>query len=496
MTRGAPHPTRPTTPHAPSSLTSSSVSALASTSAATWTKTRTRTMKGTWKHATTLLSTGGEVTRVWHLEPPGPGGLGPDEAESATSVVLRHFPLTDERMLTVNGVMQEGMEFDVRVGGGRVARARVVVEPQAHWLMARSGLAGFTYACYVDGVRVRENNERAADAVDARQIAAEADVRIDARIIVAGDGVAWYRLLRRRAEVPSSGRDARPRVVHPVDVHRRFASFHLLYAQLCSAFRGHHLYASVPTPPPKEIPGLADHTSAAFLNERRIGLETWLRKVLALPGVAGGVNPDVQEFLGLGGPRGVREVSLAFFGPTLGIRLMKPPLPAVDPNDPDPAATMAAATTFSAQVVDVSGLETADPYPSTVGAGGGRGGEDRVGDGDGEPLPTPPAPANQAGDMITRIGGESALLIGYDAVIAMLRAAPRPLVVHFLGVRDGEAAMRAEPPRPLPPVPPPRSSVPSSSAAAAAAPTPPHRSTAALRAVTDAMGEMEDVMDP
>ena len=43
----------------------------------------------------------------------------------------------------------------------------------------------------------------------------------------------------------------------------------------------------------------------------------------------------------------------------------------------------------------------------------------------------------RVGDMVTRVGGESALLVGYEKVLNLLQAPElRPVVVHLLGVRD------------------------------------------------------------
>lgn len=50
------------------------------------------------------------------------------------------------------------------------------------------------------------------------------------------------------------------------------------------AYAGNHLQANLPKLPPKRLRLLQDHSSEAFLQERREGLEAYLRKLLALPG--------------------------------------------------------------------------------------------------------------------------------------------------------------------------------------------------------------------
>lgn len=76
---------------------------------------------------------------------------------------------------------------------------------------------------------------------------------------------------------------------------------------------------------------------------------------------------------------------------------------------------------------------------------------------DGSPSPAA-AVAVKAGDRVSKINGEDALSDGFDLVSARIKAAPRPVLVHFLGEfaprtqqqqpqqTDGGAAAQPAPP--------------------------------------------------
>jgi hypothetical protein len=332
------------------------------------------------QHVSTLLTTGGEFTRIWH-------------AGGNTVIVLRHFPLTGEWTLTANGTQQNSLQFNL--DEHRLCKVEFI--PQGNMFTARTGLSGYNYICTVNGVKLLENLERMSSTntttATNNNTIDESNITIDERVVIAGDLTAWYRIKRPESNTSS---------VSGVDIHRRFRDFYFLYAQVCSAFRGTHLYASIPVPPPKEIAIISNHLNIEFLQERRVRLQAWLQKLLTLPGIVGGLNPDVQEFLGLGGPEGVREISVVYFTKTLGMRLTQPqPVNISAEGKPIQSA-------FSVQVVEVLSAPT---------------------------VPDPTQPEIRPGDMITRIAGESALMQTYDVALQLLRTSPRPLVVHFLGIR-------------------------------------------------------------
>jgi hypothetical protein len=83
----------------------------------------------------------------------------------------------------------------------------------------------------------------------------------------------------------------------PVEGFKRFSDFVELDRKVRSAFAGSHLLSSLPSLPPKSIKLLNDHTDAAFVEQRRQGLQHYMAKLVALPRIP--LNPDVLEFLAL-----------------------------------------------------------------------------------------------------------------------------------------------------------------------------------------------------
>ena len=82
-----------------------------------------------------------------------------------------------------------------------------------------------------------------------------------------------------------------------INVKKRFSEFVDLDRLVRSAFSNSHLLSSIPSLPPKQSKLLVKHLDPHFIEGRRIGLETYLRKLLALPRIP--QNPDVLQFLGI-----------------------------------------------------------------------------------------------------------------------------------------------------------------------------------------------------
>ncbi|CAM9594734.1 unnamed protein product, partial [Discosporangium mesarthrocarpum] len=70
-----------------------------------------------------------------------------------------------------------------------------------------------------------------------------------------------------------------------------------LGGQIRSAFKGHHLASSLPCLPPKSYKLLTDHFSPEFVENRRVQLEVYIRKLSMVPHV--NTNPDFLEFVGI-----------------------------------------------------------------------------------------------------------------------------------------------------------------------------------------------------
>jgi len=318
-----------------------------------------------------------EVTRIFRISP-------------EDVVVMRHAPLTDSYEITLNGVAVHSFEEPNGKRWFANKKKRYVLTTKAAsstlWFISRT-LGNCAYELEVDGVRCKENNEMLSEEVPY----VKTTNLVVNEYVIQGDGVVWY--LIRWPECN-------------VHVHRRYRDFYALYQQVSSAFRGSHLYASLPEPPPKEmLPSSSSNRTPAFLENRMRQLEIFLKRLNNYPGVRGGLNPDVQEFLGIGSARlEVFETSVVFGEGKLGIKLKSPM-----------ASSPSEIATFSAQVAGV----LSNPNESQA----ARLDPNRI----------------RVGDMITRVGGESALLVKYDKVISLLQnSALRPVVVHLLGVREHE----------------------------------------------------------
>eukprot|EP00468_Gymnochlora_sp_CCMP2014_P000900 CAMPEP_0167740040 /NCGR_PEP_ID=MMETSP0110_2-20121227/55_1 /TAXON_ID=629695 /ORGANISM="Gymnochlora sp., Strain CCMP2014" /LENGTH=173 /DNA_ID=CAMNT_0007623887 /DNA_START=1129 /DNA_END=1650 /DNA_ORIENTATION=- len=77
-------------------------------------------------------------------------------------------------------------------------------------------------------------------------------------------------------------------------LRKRYRDFYSFDTYLRGAFDGHHLLSNLPKVPPKQIPLFTDHFAPKFLEERRIALQAYVRKLLLIPKVVN--NPDFQRF--------------------------------------------------------------------------------------------------------------------------------------------------------------------------------------------------------
>jgi len=319
-------------------------------------------------HAETLLTTA-DVTRFWHV----------DTGQSTHLVVLHFFPLTNTANLTVDGaeLPQGQLSFEL----DDQSQCVMQITSSSPWL-ARAGLADWTFTLTREGRPLVDSiHEKVPDSF----LRPSPPNVIEP--VISGDRVVWYRI----AWAPTSSQPA-------VDIHRRYRDFFMLYSQVCSDYRASHLYTSVPELPGKELFS-PDQLNAEFIEQRRVGLEVWLRRLVKLPGVTGGRNPDVEEFLGVGGARGIAETSAVFAAGKLGMRLAKP------------IQDTGGKGSFSAQIASFLSEE------------------------DGSPGQAEKSNRLRVGDMIVRVSGESAILLEYQSVVDLLRTSPRPLVIHFLGLR-------------------------------------------------------------
>lgn len=169
-------------------------------------------------------------------------------------------------------------------------------------------------------------------------------------------------------------------------VHRRFRDFHLLNEALKAAYRGNSLLGSFPALPPRGIKLLSDHLAPDFINKRQWQLNDYLHKMAHVPRIR--TNPDWLTFLGLIDQ--VRETSALFPGGALGLALRG---------------------LQGGKGVEVTGITKLPDGTTSPAVGAGV----------------------KPGDRVSKINGDDCLSDGYDLVVAKLKAAHRPVLVHFLG---------------------------------------------------------------
>ena len=324
--------------------------------------------------------TAGDVSKAYNWKSKDDG--------TAYRTVLRHDTFTGNLSLSVNGVekMSNVMAASMLNVGGVVQRysdrlpftvgnyqgqlhLRVIVN---EWIPVP---ARFEYALVIDGEAVADESlESTGKGV------ANGDFKVWVTSAEnTGDGVTWYRVDSKRS---STGME--------VAVHRRFSDFHNLAIMVATYYKGSQLLQILPTPPPKGLKFFQNHFDPQFIEDRRVGCETFLRKLLTVPRVSG--IGEVHDFLGHAG-QGLRETSVVFLPGPLGLKMAK---------QGQAGASRAGIADFNQ-------------------ANGGEAG------------PAERSGRLYIGDCVSRVAGESIAGMGYQAIIDMITQAPRPTVIHFLG---------------------------------------------------------------
>lgn len=298
------------------------------------------------------------------------------------TVSISHNTVTGERALFVDAEEVPGTS-------GRTA----FLSPPASLsftLRGRSGAvsiqfdgAAVKYRCTFNGEDVPEENSLVGGSVGRQALEESARMRVEVEGAELGADDRREPLVLYRLRVTRESDGA------CTVVHRRFRDFVAVNEALRAAYRGSSLLGSLPPLPPRAIKlfGLVDHTTPEFIARRVFLLGDWLHKTIHLP--RAGSNPDLLTFLGL--VDSVRETSCVFPGASLGLGLRSMP--------------------DGGRGVEVSGLaKTAEGGASPAAAYGVR-----------------------AGDRVSKINGEDTLSDSYELVVAKLKAAPRPVLIHFLG---------------------------------------------------------------
>lgn len=126
------------------------------------------------------------------------------------------------------------------------------------------------------------------------------DVVSPVRILdIAGKEIVFYKII--------STFDNDTHGVYQIANYRRYNEFFGMHASLEEHFEGDHLKEMLPSPPPKQLLFLVNHTSPEFISGRKAKLSQYLKELLKLPRI---LNTKVfLNFLGWF-PKGLREVTL------------------------------------------------------------------------------------------------------------------------------------------------------------------------------------------
>lgn len=302
----------------------------------------------------------GSVTRTWAVTVDG----------TNHTVTLNHHTLSGSRVVAVDGQEIEGTDGSSTLLSGPT---ELSFEVGSHDLkLSISPVGGaFRYAMTLDGESVSEENELVS-----KPSAAKLEVSVPSTtsgVDEKGERVIWYLVETRRPD----GR--------VVQCHRRFRDFFGVNEQVRSSFKGSHLLKSLPRPPARRVTLFADHFSDAFIEERRAGLEKFLRDLQAVPRAS--TNADLLSFLGT--MESTRETSVLFPAGPLGLTIR-----------PDRGWVV---------VVDFKTLD------------------------DGSPGPAEAAGVVSIGDRVSKINGETVLGWTHDQVVEAIKASRRPMMLHFLG---------------------------------------------------------------
>lgn len=305
----------------------------------------------------------------------------------AVQVQLSHNTLTGSYSLALDGADVLGATGSCGTFSSNAVMAFSVGPQRGTVTIINGGLSGFSYTCNFDGVGIKEDNER----IDRSAEVDKLDVRVTSATVgidETGKRVVYYVVTTKR---PSDGR------VNAV--HRRYRDFFNMNDAVRSAYKGSQLMSSLPAPPARSFSMFVDHFDPAFIEERRSRLELFMRAMEAVPRMRS--NPDFLAHLGFDDR--VRETSILFPSGPLGIEL------------------------------HAQGEHTAiRAFARPTGEAGPAESSGRVG----------------IGDFVSKINGESVLGMPSEVIMAKLRSAGRPLVVHFLGYfLDGttEATVAASP---------------------------------------------------
>lgn len=162
---------------------------------------------------------------------------------------------------------------------------------------------------------------------------------------------------------------------------RRFKEFAELNSQIKQNLKGNHLRELLPPLPEKPSKAWTDHRDVQFIEDRKIKLEVFMSALTAIPHVSEMIC--VKAFLGL--MEQVKEFSVAFFVPTLGLSL----LPVGKGEQPTPAI--------------IGSIQRPELCEGVL-----------------------------VGDSISKINGIPVAGGNFQSVITRIKNLPRPVLIHFI----------------------------------------------------------------
>lgn len=222
------------------------------------------------------------VARVW-LCPYSDANQG--RRQSVCTVLIEHNNITGALQLYVRAPPETSVVVDKaadRVVLGARADLSFSVGATVGRLSVMPIKTGFEYRLVFDGNPIAEVQTLSVEAL-ARFVPASFSVEI-AKDVECKAGTSWYR-------VAYSADGERRSVLH------RFSEFVDLYERVRDAYSGSHLRSNVPSPPAKVLNPFANQLDPSFVEARRVELNDFMKKMVALPRVL--VNPSLLDFLEL-----------------------------------------------------------------------------------------------------------------------------------------------------------------------------------------------------
>ena len=238
----------------------------------------------------------------------------------------------------------------------------------------------FEYSLFFNDTLIPEESVRGISRAD-DDAEHRLTITVEGADIASGSGdsaVVWYRMHNKRN---SDGEET--------VVHRRFSNFVDLFDTVSASYKGTQLYDSLPQPPSR-AGWFTDHFSPDFIEQRRMELESFMEKLATFPRIQ-----DNEEFLVFAGlVDRTRETSVIF-----------------------PPGALYMTIRASREFAEVAGFKRTEA---------------------GELGPAEASGRVRPGDAISKVNGENVISLPYESLVARIRAARRPLLLHFLGIVPGD----------------------------------------------------------